>query len=107
MVPQASSGFRRAGHAWSGFQRLTQLGWPRRFPIAQFPNLPLIVAVAAGVAHHFIAGTTGRYLQAVAYVALGVWAYDELAHGANWFRRLLGATFLVIVVARVAGDLDG
>jgi hypothetical protein len=93
--------------AWRGFQRLTEVGWPRRFPIAQFPNLPLIVAVAAGIAHDFITGTTGRYLQAVAYVALGIWAYDEVTRGANWFRRLLGATFLVIVVVRVAGDIHG
>jgi hypothetical protein len=100
------------GHtAWvraaQGFQRLTQLGWPRRYPIAQFPNLPLIVAVGTGAAHHFITGTTGRYLQAVACVALGIWAYDELTRGANWFRRLLGATFLVIVVVRVAGAIHG
>jgi hypothetical protein len=93
--------------AWHGFQRLTRIGWPRRFPIAQFPNLPLIVAVAAGIAHRFIAGTTGRYVQAVAYVALGIWAYEELAQGANWVRRLLGATFLVIVVVRVAGEVHG
>jgi hypothetical protein len=93
--------------AWRRFQRLTQLGWPRRYPIAQFPNLPLIVAVGAGIAHHFITGTTGRYLQAVAYVALGIWADDELTRGENWFRRLLGATFLVIVVVRVAGDIHG
>lgn len=101
----AVTGASTATRAWRGFQRLTQLGWPRRFPIAQFPNLPLIVAVAAGIAHHLISGTTGRYLQAVAYVALGIWAYQELAQGANWFRRLLGATFLVIVVVRVAGDI--
>jgi hypothetical protein len=97
----------RPPRAWRGFQRLTQLGYPRRFPIAQFPNLPLIVAVAAGAAHHFVAGTTGRYLQAGTYAAIAIWAYDELARGSNWFRRLLGATFLVIVVMRVGGDLQG
>jgi len=88
--------------AWRGFQRLTQLGYPRQFPIAQFPNLPLIVALAAGTAHRFVAGTTGRYLQAVAYAAMAIWAYEEIARGSNWFRRLLGATFLVIVIVRVA-----
>jgi hypothetical protein len=29
---------------WQGFKRLTQLGWPRSFPIVQFPNAPLIIA---------------------------------------------------------------
>lgn len=93
--------------AWRGFQQLTELGWPRQYPIAQFPNLPLIVSLAASIARRSIAGTTGRYLQAVAYVALGIWACEEVMQGANWFRRLLGATFLVIVVVRVAGDIYG
>jgi hypothetical protein len=97
----------KALRAWRGFKRLTQLGYPPQFQIAQFPNLPLIVAFAAGTAHHFVAGTTGRYLQAVAYVAMAIWAYEELANGSNWFRHLLGAAFIVIVVARVAGDLHG
>lgn len=88
--------------AWRGYQRLTKLGYPPKFPIAQFPNAPLIVALAAGLAHHFLAGTTGRYLQAVTYVALAIWAYDELANGSNWFRRLLGAAALALVVVRVA-----
>jgi hypothetical protein len=32
---------------WLSFKRLTQLGFPRRFPIVQFPNLPLIIAFLA------------------------------------------------------------
>jgi len=32
---------------WLSFKRLTQLSFPRRFPIVQFPNLPLIVAFLA------------------------------------------------------------
>jgi hypothetical protein len=31
-----------------GFKRLTQLGWPRRFPIVQFPNAPMIAGLIAG-----------------------------------------------------------
>jgi hypothetical protein len=34
-----------------------------------------------------------------------IWAYEELAHGVNWFRRLLGATYAVIMVVRVAHAL--
>jgi hypothetical protein len=33
------------------------------------------------------------------------WAYEELAHGVNWFRHLLGAAYAVIMVVRVARAL--
>jgi hypothetical protein len=63
---------------------------PRRFPIFQFPNPPLIVAGLAAVA----AGLTGRRYSPVAglvsRLALLVWALEEVVSGANWFRRLLG-----------------
>lgn len=63
---------------------------PRRFPIFQLPNPPLIVA---GVAHA-VARLAGRRLSPVALLvsrlALLVWAFEEVAAGANWFRRLLG-----------------
>jgi hypothetical protein len=36
--------------AWLAYRHLTQLSFPRRFPIVQFPNLPLIVAFLAGEA---------------------------------------------------------
>src|ERR1700686_1478342 len=35
---------------WLAYKRLTGLSFPRRFPIVQFPNLPLIVAVLAAEA---------------------------------------------------------
>ncbi len=31
-----------------------------------------------------------------------IWAYEELVDGVNWFRRLLGFTYMVIMVVRVA-----
>jgi hypothetical protein len=96
-----------ARRGWQGFQRLTQIGFPRQFQVVQFPNLPLLIAFGAGVAHHFVAGTTGHYLAAVTYIAAAIWAYEELVHGSNWFRHVLGATFIVITVARVAQHLHG
>jgi hypothetical protein len=33
---------------WLGFKRLAQLGWPKSFPIVQFPNAPLIIAFLTG-----------------------------------------------------------
>jgi hypothetical protein len=83
--------------------RRGQQGWPSRFVLVQLPNAPLWVglggsAVAAvtddGVVHDGarIAGTTG----------LAVWAVLELAQGVNWFRRALGAAFLMyLVVSRL------
>ncbi|HEX3908092.1 MAG TPA: hypothetical protein VHW92_09195 [Mycobacteriales bacterium] len=84
------------------FNRLTQLGFPARFPLVQFPNLPLILAFVLGTASRFVTGVDHNYLRAASYLAMTVWAYEELAHGSNWFRRLLGLAFVGILVTRVA-----
>jgi hypothetical protein len=34
---------------WRLFKRLTNIGFPKRFPIIQFPNAPLIIAFIAGM----------------------------------------------------------
>ncbi len=63
---------------------------PRRFPIFQLPNPPLIAALLAG---GFAQTTSGRSRiagLAVSRIALAVWSYQEIVSGANWFRRLLG-----------------
>ena len=78
---------------------------PRRFPIVQFPNLPLIIAFVAGQAAG-VHGAQHPYLASVAYLAMTVWAYEELVHGVNWFRHLLGLTYAVILVMRVAQALQ-
>jgi hypothetical protein len=41
----------------------------------------------------------------VSYLALTIWAYEELVHGVNWFRHLLGLAYVIIVVVRVAHAL--
>jgi hypothetical protein len=64
---------------------------PRRFPIAQFPNRELLCALAAGAVAQTASGDAARAAAVVCKMALLVWAYEELFHGANWFRRLLGA----------------
>jgi hypothetical protein len=90
---------------WRAYKRLTRLGFPRRFPIVQFPNLPLIVAFVAGEASRYANGALHPYLVSVSYLAMTIWAYEELAHGVNWFRHLLGLTYAVIMVMRVAHAL--
>ncbi len=83
------------------FLRLTTLGFPPHFQIIQFPNLPLITAFGAGLASHVVAAAGRPYLTSVSYLAMTVWAYEELVHGSNWFRRVLGIAFLVIITIRV------
>lgn len=71
---------------------------PRRFPIFQFPNRPLVVAGTAGLAATL--GERGRlgdgarrlspFAQLASHLALLVWALEEIFSGSNWFRRLLG-----------------
>jgi hypothetical protein len=90
----------------TGFKRLTKLGFPRRFPVVQFPNVPLIVAFLAGGAGGLLRGTEHSLAASVSYLALTIWAYEELVHGVNWFRRLLGLAFAIILVVRVAHALQ-
>jgi hypothetical protein len=85
--------------------RRGQFGWPRSFPVAQFPNPPLLLAFAgwglAAVTDH-AAHNVGR---AVSIIGLGVWAWEEAVDGVNWLRRLIGVGALVWIVARLAGEL--
>jgi hypothetical protein len=90
---------------WPAFKRLTELGFPRCFPIVQFPNLPLIIAFLAGEAGRFVHGTEYTYTASVAYLAMTIWAYGEAVHGVNWFRHALGLGYLVIIMMRVASAL--
>jgi hypothetical protein len=87
---------------WLAFKRLTELGFPRRFPVVQFPNLPLIVAFLAGQAGRFVHGGEHSYTVSVAYLAMTIWAYEELTDGVNWFRHLLGGAYALILIVRVA-----
>jgi hypothetical protein len=85
--------------------RRGQVGWPRSFPIAQFPNLPLLVAFAGAGLAAVAGGTAHDGGRAVFIVALGVWAWEEAVGGVNWFRRVLGVAVFVWIVASLAGEL--
>jgi hypothetical protein len=86
-------------------KRLTGVSFPRRFPIAQFPNLPLIVAVPAGEAGKLLEGSAHSYVASVSYLAMTIWAYEEFVHGVNWFRRLLGLAYVILLIVRVSHAL--
>lgn len=90
---------------WLGFKRLTALRFPRRFPIVQFPNLPLIGAFLAGEAAVLLHGDAHFYARSVSYLEMTIWAYEELVHGVNWFRHLLGLAYAVIMGVRVTHAL--
>jgi hypothetical protein len=79
---------------------------PGGFVLAQWPNPPLWVALAAALAGRLTHGRVHAYATAVFYLALAVWAYLELTEGANWFRRLLGLAGLAYVLVRLAGAID-
>lgn len=76
----------------------------RGYIVGQFPNPPLWIALAAFLIALFTSeGSTIHDLaQAVFYVALTVWAYEELAKGVNGLRRSLGAVALVLIVVAVS-----
>jgi hypothetical protein len=87
---------------WVRFKRLRQFGWPRSFPLVQFPNAPLIIAFLAGQAAGLAHGSAHADATAISYLAMTIWAYEELAHGVNWFRHLLGLAYLLSTLAHLA-----
>ena len=85
--------------------RRGQRGWPKRFPIAQLPNAPLLVAFAAWLVAAVTNGSVHAYARAAFYTALAAWAWNEMAGGSNWFRRGLGVAGLMYVVIKVGSGL--
>jgi hypothetical protein len=69
--------------------------------IAQAPNPPLWVFLAAAIVQAIFRPTdgVGTALTVVARGALAIWAIDEVARGVNPFRRILGGIVLAGIVA--------
>jgi hypothetical protein len=88
------------------FRRLTQLSFPRSYPIVQFPNAPLILAFVAGMVAQYSRGREHSGAQAVSYLSMAVWAYLELFQGVNTFRRLLGLVYTVSTAVHLASALN-
>ncbi len=66
--------------------------------LVQRPNAPLLIFAGAKVAEILTHGLLHRASAAVALIALSAWAYLELAQGANWARKTLGAVVLAYLV---------
>lgn len=84
-----------------------QEGCPRRFPIVQFPNPPLLAAFAGWGLASRTAGPAHDVGRALSVVGLAVWAGEEAIAGTNWFGRALGVGALASLVGRGAGMLSG
>ena len=72
----------------------------------QFPNAALIVAFLAGQAASLAHGASHADAAAVSYLALAIWAYEELVHGVNWFRHLLGFAYVISTAIHLAVALQ-
>ncbi|WP_036726184.1 hypothetical protein [Patulibacter minatonensis] len=86
--------------------RRAQRGWPASYPVVQFPNAPLLVAIGASLFAKAASGDASDLLAAVSRVGVTIWAYLELAHGDDAFRRVLGAGGLVYVAVAISGVTD-
>ena len=82
-----------------------QAGWPAGSPIAQFPNVPLLVAIAAWIVGKLTTGPVHDSATAVGYVALACFAWWEVTDGANRGRRAMGAAVLLLVTIGLARKL--
>jgi hypothetical protein len=82
--------------------RRGQVGWPRAFPIVQFPNGPLLFAFAGRGLPAVAGGRARRAGRNMFTLGLGAWAWEEAADGVNWLRRLAGVAALVWLVIRPA-----
>jgi hypothetical protein len=95
LEPQASYREMDRKRLMAGYTYVRNFSFPRRFPIVQFPNAPLIIAFLGGQLAAMLHGMNSDDARAVSYLAMTVWAYEELVHGVNWFRNLLGLAYVV------------
>jgi hypothetical protein len=88
-----------------GVRRVMGFGWPRDFPLVQFPNVPLIAAFASGQVAAMTHGAGHADARAVSFAAMTIWAYEELVDGVNWFRHLLGLVYITSTAVHLANAL--
>ena len=89
----------RADRVFDWFFRNRHTG---QLTIAQFPNVPLGVFLAATAVDRLFApaGMPGSGIRLLAVAALTWWAIDELVRGVNPWRRLLGGAVLAGQIVR-------
>ncbi|WP_017298551.1 hypothetical protein [Nodosilinea nodulosa] len=68
--------------------------------IAQPPNLPILVAVAATFVQAILPdGALQTAIDLIAFGAWFTWAWQELFEGVNYFRRAIGLVALIGLIA--------
>jgi hypothetical protein len=65
----------------------------------------LIVAFVSGQVASLVHGSAHADAQAISYLATFAWAYLELVEGVNWFRQLLGLTYVISTAVHLAQAL--
>jgi hypothetical protein len=74
--------------------------------IIQKPNLLLIIALI-GFAISYIPERSIHLVGRTAFtMAIIAWAYEEIAHGVNLFRKILGALVLAVVAVSLFQQLQ-
>ena len=66
--------------------------------IFQAPNKYVWTLVAAWLISYFTKGIIHDVAGSIFIVAGIIWAYEEIAHGVNWFRKLLGWVVLFLFI---------
>jgi len=64
------------------------------YVILQWPNIYLWVLLGAMLVSHFSTGYVYYGSRTLIYVFGIIWAYEEIVHGANLFRKLLGTVVM-------------
>lgn len=68
--------------------------------IAQMPNPPLLIGIGASFAQRLLPeGSLRTGAEWITFAALFIWAGQEVVAGVNLFRRSLGLTVLVSLIA--------
>lgn len=78
---------------------------PRHYPIFQFPNAPLSMAMLSRAVARLTRGPTADAAAVISALAQLVWSYQEITDGVDGFRRLLGvagAAQAAVALARLA-----
>jgi hypothetical protein len=96
----ASSGWKEKLH-----RHIRAISWLRwlfetrkgEIVIAQMPNIPLIVALAADFVGYVAVGQVKEIANWIGQVSFLIWAIMEIGWGVNPFRRILGGIVLALV----------
>ena len=91
----------------AGLWRRGQQGWPRRSPIVQFPNPPLLLAIFGWGLAATTSGDAHDVGRALSTVGLSAFAWLEMVDGDSWMRRVLGVGVLAWLVIRLANEWTG